>query len=52
VVRLLQIFFSVATYPTQLNQQFPDEGTQYRSEIFATTPEQVQIVKSPFGKSD
>jgi hypothetical protein len=32
VGRLLQIFFSVATDPTQLNQQFPDEGTQYRSE--------------------
>ena len=28
--RLLQIFFSVTTDPTQLNQQYPDEGTQYR----------------------
>jgi peptide-methionine (S)-S-oxide reductase len=44
--RLLQIFFSVATDPTQLNQQYPDEGTQYRSEIFATTPEQVRIAKA------
>ncbi len=44
--RLLQIFFSVTTDPTQLNQQYPDDGTQYRSEIFATTPEQVQIAKS------
>ena len=35
--RLLQIFFSVTTDPTQLNQQYPDEGTQYRSEIFAGT---------------
>src|SRR6202007_2173891 len=43
---LLQIFFSVATDPTQLNQQYPDEGTQYRSEIFATTPEQVRIAKT------
>jgi peptide-methionine (S)-S-oxide reductase len=31
---ILRIFFSVATDPTQLNHQFPDEGTQYRSEIF------------------
>jgi peptide-methionine (S)-S-oxide reductase len=43
---LLQIFFSVATDPTQLNQQYPDEGTQYRSEIFAATPEQVRIAKA------
>jgi peptide-methionine (S)-S-oxide reductase len=44
--RLLQIFFSVTTDPTQLNQQYPDEGTQYRSEIFAGTPEQVRIAKA------
>lgn len=43
---LLQIFFSVATDPTQLNQQYPDEGTQYRSEIFAATPEQGRIAKA------
>src|SRR5271155_2357756 len=44
--RLLQIFFSVTTDPTQLNQQYPDEGRQYRSEIFAGTPEQVRIAKA------
>ena len=44
--RLLQIFFSVTTDPTQLNQQYPDEGTQYRSEIFAGTSEQVRIAKA------
>ena len=32
--QILQLFFSVATDPTQLNHQYPDEGTQYRSEIF------------------
>jgi peptide-methionine (S)-S-oxide reductase len=31
---ILRIYFSVATDPTQLNQQFPDEGPQYRGEIF------------------
>ncbi len=33
-VDLLRVYFSVATDPTQLNRQFPDEGTQYRGEIF------------------
>ena len=41
--RILQIFFSVATDPTQVNMQFPDRGTQYRSEIFFTTPEQQRV---------
>jgi peptide-methionine (S)-S-oxide reductase len=50
--RLLQIFFSVATNPTQLNQQYPDEGTQYRSEIFAGTPEQVRIAKAYIAQLD
>jgi peptide-methionine (S)-S-oxide reductase len=50
--RLLQIFFSVTTDPTQLNQQYPDEGTQYRSEIFATTPEQVRIAKTYIAQLD
>lgn len=50
--RLLQIFFSVATDPTQLNQQFPDEGTQYRSEIFAMAPEQVRIAKAYIAQLD
>jgi peptide-methionine (S)-S-oxide reductase len=40
---VLRIFFSVATDPTQVNRQFPDEGTQYRSEIFFTTPDQQRV---------
>jgi peptide-methionine (S)-S-oxide reductase len=31
---ILQIFFSVAHDPTELNRQGPDMGSQYRSEIF------------------
>ena len=38
--QLLFIFFSVAHDPTQLNQQGPDHGRQYRSVIFYTTDEQ------------
>ncbi|OCP02544.1 MULTISPECIES: peptide-methionine (S)-S-oxide reductase MsrA [unclassified Ensifer] len=41
--QLLQVFFSVAHNPTQLNYQGPDHGTQYRSAIFAVTDEQKHI---------
>ena len=44
--RLLQIYFSVAHDPTELNRQGPDSGTQYRSAIFPTTPEQVRVAKA------
>ena len=43
---LLQIFFSVAHDPTQLNRQGPDTGRQYRSAIFPTTPEQAEVAKA------
>jgi peptide-methionine (S)-S-oxide reductase len=42
---ILRIFFSVATDPTQVNRQFPDEGTQYRSEIFYANPAQRQVAE-------
>ena len=41
--KLLQVFFSVAHNPTQLNYQGPDHGTQYRSAIFPLTAEQKSI---------
>lgn len=41
--KILQIYFSVAHDPTQLNRQGPDHGTQYRSAIFTTSEEQKQV---------
>ncbi|MBP0581406.1 peptide-methionine (S)-S-oxide reductase MsrA [Labrys sp. LIt4] len=41
--QILQIYFSVAHDPTQLNRQGPDSGTQYRSQIFTTSAEQARI---------
>jgi len=38
--QLLFIFFSVAHDPTQLNQQGPDHGRQYRSAIFYMNDQQ------------
>jgi peptide-methionine (S)-S-oxide reductase len=44
--RLLQVFFSVAHDPTQLNRQGPDFGTQYRSTIFPASPEQERVARA------
>jgi peptide-methionine (S)-S-oxide reductase len=41
--KILQIYFSVAHDPTQLNRQGPDSGTQYRSAIFTTSDEQKKV---------
>jgi len=40
--QLLDVYFRVAHDPTELNRQGPDDGTQYRSEIFFTTAQQQQ----------
>src|SRR6202166_530454 len=44
--KILQIFFSVAHDPTQLNRQGPDSGTQYRSAIFTTSDEQKKVAEA------
>ena len=44
--QLLQVFFSVAHDPTQLNRQGPDTGSQYRSAVFFTNPEQQKITQN------
>ncbi len=44
--QLLQIAFSVAHDPTQLNQQYPDVGTQYRSVIFYADDDQKRIAQA------
>lgn len=44
--KLLQVYFSVAHDPTQLNFQGPDEGTSYRSEIFFSTPAQEKTARA------
>jgi peptide-methionine (S)-S-oxide reductase len=43
--KILQIFFSVAHDPTQLNRQGPDFGTQYRSAIFYANAEQQDVAR-------
>ncbi len=42
---ILRVYFSVMD-PTTLDYQGPDEGTQYRSEIFATSPVQQHIAQA------
>jgi peptide-methionine (S)-S-oxide reductase len=44
--KILQIFFSVAHDPTQLNRQGPDSGTQYRSAIFTANDEQKKVAEA------
>jgi peptide-methionine (S)-S-oxide reductase len=44
--RLLQIFFSVAHDPTQLNYQGPDHGSQYRSALFPLDDAQRKVAEA------
>ena len=41
--KILQIYFSVAHNPTELNYQGPDSGTSYRSAIFYANDEQKRV---------
>jgi len=44
--QLLKVFFAVVHDPTQINQQGPDVGPQYRSAIFYATERQQLIAKA------
>src|SRR5690242_19883557 len=44
--QLLKVFFSVAHDPTEVNRQGPDVGTQYRSMISYSNPEQKRIAEA------
>jgi peptide-methionine (S)-S-oxide reductase len=44
--QLLKIYFAVAHDPTEVNRQGPDSGSQYRSAIFFTNPEQQQVAQA------
>jgi len=50
--KLLQIYFSVAHDPTQLNRQFPDTGTQYRSALFFKNANQKQVAERYIAQLD
>jgi peptide-methionine (S)-S-oxide reductase len=50
--QLLQIYFSVAHDPTQLNRQGPDTGTQYRSTVFAANAQQRKVAEAYIAQLD
>jgi peptide-methionine (S)-S-oxide reductase len=50
--QLLEVFFSVAHDPTQLNRQGPDVGPQYRSAVWTTSAEQAGAVRAFIEKLD
>src|SRR3954451_7492666 len=44
--KLLQIFFTVAHDPTQVDRQGPDTGKSYRSAIFPQSPQQTAMART------
>jgi peptide-methionine (S)-S-oxide reductase len=50
--KILQIYFSVAHNPTELNRQGPDVGTQYRSAIFYADDQQKKLASAYIAELD
>ena len=50
--KLLQIYFSVAHNPTELNRQGPDSGTQYRSAVFPMSEAQRHVADAYIAQLD
>ena len=50
--QILQIYFSVAHDPTELNFQGPDTGTQYRSALFPVSDDQARVAKAYIAQLD
>ncbi len=50
--RILQVYFSVAHDPTQLDRQGPDFGMQYRSAIFPVSEAQASVAKAYIAQLD
>ena len=44
--QLLQIYFTVAHNPTEVDRQGPDVGRSYRSAIFPQTPDQARFARA------
>ncbi len=49
---ILQVYFSVAHNPTELNRQGPDSGTQYRSAIFVANDKQKKVAEAYIAQLD
>ena len=50
--KLLQIYFSVAHDPTEVNRQGPDSGPQYRSAVFYQSAQQQQVAQQYIAQLD
>lgn len=50
--QILKVFFSIAHNPTELNQQGPDRGRQYRSAIFVKDEDQARVAKAYIAQLD
>ena len=50
--QLLQVYFTVAHDPTEVDRQGPDVGHSYRSAIFPQTPEQARFAKAFIARLD